>query len=109
MADQLLTSTPVSPHQLAKQRFHFLTSVLAGVHQNVESCLTRSVYQVERGKDALSGSMQGNPNDYIAPSDLEAPILIPARFSCHASTPKQQFPFLSIHKARTMPKVVSNG
>ncbi len=109
MADQLLTSAPVDSHQLAEQRFRFLTRIFAGVHRNVQAYLAWTVDHMERRKHALAGSIQGNANGYIAPSDLEAPILKPTRVSGHASIPKPQFPLLSIHKAPTMPKVVSNG
>ena len=109
MAEQLTISAPIGSHQLAKESFSFLTSVLAGVHRNVQAYLTRSVQDVECGKHALSGSIQGNSNDYVSPSDLEAPILIPARFPRHESIPKQQSHFLRIHTEPTMPKVLNNG
>lgn len=109
MADQLLTSTPISPHQLAKQRFNFVSRVFSGSHRNVQANLTRSVDQLECSKRAFSGAIQRNSNGYIAPSDIEVPILVPADFFCHALPLEQELSFLSLHKAPTTPNGLNNG
>ncbi len=109
MADQLLTSTPVSPHQLAKQRFNFVSRVFAGSHRNVQANLTRSVDHLEASKRAFPGAIQRNSNGYITRSDLEVPILVPADFFCHALHLQQNLSFLSIHKAPTTPNGLNNG
>lgn len=103
MADQLLTtSVPARPHQFAQQRLDLVLSVLRRGHRNLQSKLARAVDQMESCKRPVPWTIQSNPDGYVSPSDLEAPVLMPACSLCHALPLTPSPPSLSIHKTITL-------
>lgn len=98
MTDRLLTtSVPARSHQLAQQRLDFVLSILLRGHRNLQSKLARAVNDMESGERPAPWAIQSNPDGYVSPSDLEAPVLMPARPICHDLPLTSRIPFPSIH------------